>query len=174
MPLPVKCAIVGLNGEFEATDTSAVRGPGTLGINVVLTGQVPGPDTVPQSAVWPKSPGKLPVSVIPEICTAPGPGFVNVVVCDGVRVPSVVSVKKSCGGTIVGNEATVANVLPVIPVKVAEIVAVPRETPVTCPWLPAALLTVATPIVSEAHVEAAVRSCIEPSLKFPWANSCTT
>src|ERR1700730_1816656 len=67
VPLPVKCATVGLNGELEATDTSAVRGPGALGVNVVLTGQVPGPETVPQSALWPKSPGKLPVSVTPLI-----------------------------------------------------------------------------------------------------------
>jgi hypothetical protein len=66
-----------------------------------------------------------------------------------------------------GFGATVTTVFPVMPADRAEIVAVPGPTPVACPWLPNALLTVATPGVSDAQMDAVVRSWIEPSLKFP-------
>jgi len=49
--------------------------------------------------------------------------------------------------------------------------AVPAETPVTTPFVPPALLTVATPVASEAQVTWVVRVWVLPSLKFPTAEN---
>src|SRR5207253_2111344 len=61
---------------------------------------------------------------------------------------------------------------PVTKPDVALIVVVPMLAPVARPLLPAALLTVATFALDEAHVTVAVRSCVEPSVYVPVAVNC--
>jgi hypothetical protein len=59
-------------------------------------------------------------------------------------------------------------VLPVIPLKVAEIVLVPTATPVARP----AVVMVATPVFEEVHVTWPVRFCVVLSLYVPVAVNC--
>jgi len=59
---------------------------------------------------------------------------------------------------------TVIVAVPLLPPDVAPIVAVPGETAVEEPLLPAALLTVATDGSEEDQVAEAVRSCVLASL----------
>ena len=59
---------------------------------------------------------------------------------------------------------TVSVVLPVTVALVADTVVLPTPAVVARPFEPAALLTVATALVLDAHVTCAVRSCVEPSL----------
>jgi hypothetical protein len=54
----------------------------------------------------------------------------------------------------------------------AEIVAVPAATAVARPWLPAALLIVATDCVSESQVTEVVMFCVELSENLPVAVNC--
>jgi hypothetical protein len=54
----------------------------------------------------------------------------------------------------------------------AEIVDVPGAMAVTRPWVPTALLIVATPVLDDAHVTVAVRSAVEPSVNVPVAVNC--
>src|SRR5688572_2366329 len=56
--------------------------------------------------------------------------------------------------------------------SVAVIVVVPRPALLARPWLPAALLIVATPVFAELQVTLVVRSAFEPSLKVPVAVNC--
>jgi len=58
---------------------------------------------------------------------------------------------------------------PICPANIAEIVDVPGATPVTCPRVPAALLTVATEACEDVQMTAAVKSCVLPSPKVPMA-----
>ncbi len=54
----------------------------------------------------------------------------------------------------------------------AVIVVCPTATGVISPLEPTALLAVATDVVEELHVTRDVRSCTEPSPKFPLAENC--
>jgi hypothetical protein len=56
-----------------------------------------------------------------------------------------------------------------VPGSVAEMLVEPIETLVARPWLPPALLTVATPVLVELQVAELVRSCVLPSLYVPVA-----
>ena len=56
--------------------------------------------------------------------------------------------------------------------SVAVTVVAPTETLVPRPWLPGALLTVATVSSEELHVTESVRSCVESSLYVPIAVNC--
>ena len=67
---------------------------------------------------------------------------------------------------------TVTVVVADIPACVAVIVAVPAATPVTRPWLPTALLTVASAAEEDAQVTDVVRSLLVPSEKVPVAVNC--
>jgi hypothetical protein len=62
-------------------------------------------------------------------------------------------------------ELTFSGVLPETPAKVADMLAVPAATAVAVPRVP----TVATAVLSEAHVESAVITCLVPSLNKPFA-----
>ncbi len=63
---------------------------------------------------------------------------------------------------------TVRTVLPVIPLKVAEIVLVPAATPVARP----AAVMVETPVFEEVHVTWPVMFCVVLSVKVPVAVNC--
>ena len=64
-------------------------------------------------------------------------------------------------------------VAPDTPASVAVIVVLPAAVPITTPWLPAALLTVAIDPTEEAQVTNAVRSWVVPSEKIPFAVNCS-
>jgi len=68
---------------------------------------------------------------------------------------------------------TVTVVVPDTPPTVAVIVAFPTAVPVTRPWLPGALLTVASVGAEETQVTNAVRFWVVPSEKSPVAISCS-
>ena len=59
---------------------------------------------------------------------------------------------------------TVNVALPTTASRVADMLALPAPAVVARPFEPAALLTVATATLLDAHVTCAVRSCVEPSL----------
>lgn len=67
---------------------------------------------------------------------------------------------------------TVSVVLSLIEFSVAAMVAVPRPPPVASPWLPKALLMVATVVAEELQVTEVVRSLVLPSVKLPVAANC--
>ena len=60
-------------------------------------------------------------------------------------------------------------VVPTCPANTADIVEVPGATPVALPFVPPALLTVATEAAEEVQVTADVRSCVLPSPNVPMA-----
>jgi hypothetical protein len=68
---------------------------------------------------------------------------------------------------------TVTVVVPETPPAVAVIVAFPTALPVTRPWLPGALLTVASVGAEETQLTNAVRFWVVPSEKSPVAMSCS-
>jgi hypothetical protein len=70
-------------------------------------------------------------------------------------------------------DVTVTAVVPDTPPRVAVIVALPAPIPVTRPWLPGALLTVASDGAEETQVTNAVRFWVVPSEKSPVAMSCS-
>ena len=55
---------------------------------------------------------------------------------------------------------------------VAEMLELPVATLVASPWLPAALLIVATKTSDEAHCTELVMPCVLPSVKVPVAANC--
>jgi hypothetical protein len=55
---------------------------------------------------------------------------------------------------------------------VAEMLELPVATLVASPWLPAALLIVATKTIDDAHCTEPVMSCVLPSVKVPVAAYC--
>ena len=55
---------------------------------------------------------------------------------------------------------------------VAEMLELPVATLVASPWLPAALLIVATKTSDEAHCTEPVMPCVLPSVKVPVAANC--
>ena len=69
-------------------------------------------------------------------------------------------------------EVTVNSVDEEIEFSDAEMVAVPAATALASPWLPDALLMVATDCVSEFQVTDVVTSCVELSENFPVAANC--
>jgi hypothetical protein len=68
--------------------------------------------------------------------------------------------------------ATVSTPMPVTPERLAVITVDPSATPVASPWLPLALLIVATAGVTAAHVAVVVRFCVELSENVPVAVNC--
>jgi hypothetical protein len=66
----------------------------------------------------------------------------------------------------------VSVVEPVMEFKVAAMAVAPCATLVAKPWLPLALLIVATLVADELQVTDAVRFCGLPLLKFPVATNC--
>jgi hypothetical protein len=74
-------------------------------------------------------------------------------------------------GTTAGVTVRVAD--PEIVPDTAVIVVVPGAAAVASPWLPAAPLTVATPVADELHVTDVVRLWVPPLLYVPVAVNCT-
>src|SRR4051812_43368576 len=78
----------------------------------------------------------------------------------------------SCGAMVIDSSAgasTTTAAVPLIVPTVAGIVALPRFTPVTTPLLAVTLLTVATLVLDEAQVAAAVTDPVLPSEYVPVA-----
>ena len=67
---------------------------------------------------------------------------------------------------------TVSFVVPEMEPEVAVMVVVPVPALVAKPWVPVALLTVATGVLEELHCTELVRFWVLPSLKVPVAANC--
>jgi hypothetical protein len=87
-------------------------------------------------------------------------------------VPSVLVVGASQLSVAAPELVTVRVALPETFPDTAVTAAVPAATAVANPFEPAALLSVATPVLAEFHVTDAVRSCVVLSEKEPVAVNC--
>jgi hypothetical protein len=89
-PVPVSGTNCGLPAALSAKLTFALRAPVAVGVNVTLTVQFAfAASEAGQALVCAKSPGLVPVTVIPEIVSAALPVLVSVMVCDALVVFSV-------------------------------------------------------------------------------------
>ena len=89
-PVPVKLTSAGLEGSESSMRRVAVRVPVAVGLNLIAIVQLPfAPNVAPQLLVWEKSPGFVPVIVIPEIVSVSGPTFVRITFLAELAVPTV-------------------------------------------------------------------------------------
>src|SRR5581483_4069734 len=89
-PVPVRLTNCGLPPPLSAIETEALRAPIAVGVKVTVIVQLPPPTTlVPQVLVCMKSPGLVPVRVIPVIVRVCAPTLVRVTVCGALVVPTV-------------------------------------------------------------------------------------
>ncbi len=87
-PVPVRATVCGDPGALSVTCTDAERTPPASGEKVTLIVQLaPPPKLPPQLLVWEKSPGFVPMRVMPEIVVTPFPLFVTVMSWEADVVP---------------------------------------------------------------------------------------
>ena len=110
------------------------------------------------------------VAVLVRFCVLPSLYFPVAVNCSVVPA----AIEGFVGVTLIETRAvgvTVRVVEPVMEFKVAAIVVMPGPTLLAKPWLPLALLIVATVVADELQVTDAVRFCGLPLVKFPVATN---
>ena len=89
-PVPVKVTSAGLDGSESSTRSVAARAPVAVGLKRTAIVQLPfAPNVAPQLLVWEKSPGFVPVIVIPEIVSVSGPTLVRITFLAELAVPTV-------------------------------------------------------------------------------------
>lgn len=116
VPVPVKGTVCGLPPPVSLMETVALRVPLAVGVKVTLIVQLaPAPSEEPQVLVWAKSPGLVPVMVMPVMLMEVVPTFFIVTVFAALLWPIAVVGKFSTAGI---SETTV-------PVPVSEAVCVP-------------------------------------------------
>jgi len=89
-PFPERLTVWGLVLALSETSSTATREPFAVGVNVMPTVQLaPAASVGPQVFTdWPKSPGFVPVKVIPEIVKVVGRLFLTVIFFAGLVVPT--------------------------------------------------------------------------------------
>jgi len=137
-PVPVKLTSAGLEGSESSTRSVAARVPVAVGLNLIAIVQLPfAVNVAPQLFVWEKSPGFVPVIVIPEIVSVPGPTFVRITLLAELAVPTVFMPKLMLVGLTltmvpVPLRETVCGLLGASSAKVSAAVRAPAACGVNC------------------------------------------